>query len=206
MSSARNSARGLFAAGGSVVAALVASACCWIPFLLVSSGAATTGLSARFERVRPYSLGVTALFLGLGFYLVYFKKEQCAPGAACAVPNEKLQRINRGMLWIATVAALVLALFPNYVGILANPAVAGASGDSETSAPVALNIEGMACEACSIHVNRALEGVAGVLESSVDFEGARAQLRVDSHSRPSIQDLVAAVEEAGYEAAPAEAP
>ena len=206
MISARSDSRGLLAAGGSVVAAVVASACCWIPFLLVSSGAATAGLSAGFERVRPYFLGATALLLGAGFYLVYFKKQKCAPGEACAVPNKKLQRFNRVMLWIATVSVLALALFPNYVGFLANPSVAETSGDSDASAMVVLDIEGMTCEACSIHVNRALKEVPGVLESSVDLERDRARVRVDSASPPSTQDLIDAVEEAGYEATLAETP
>lgn len=206
MSSARTESRGLLAAGGSVIAAAVASACCWIPFLLVSSGAATAGLSAGFEKTRPYLLVATALLLGTGFYLVYFRKEKCAPGEVCAVPNRKLQRLNRVMLWVATVAVLAFALFPNYVGTLANPTVAETSEDGNASVLVTLDIEGMTCDACSIHVNRALEAVVGVLESSVDIERDRALVRVDLGPPPSIQDLVEAVEEAGYGATPAETP
>lgn len=204
MSSARSGQRGLLAAGGSVLAAVVASACCWIPFLLVTSGAATAGLSATFEKARPYFLGITALLLGAGFYLVYFKKEKCAPGEACAAPNKKLQRFNRVVLWIATVAVLAFALFPKYVGLLANPSIVETSVD--TSALIALDVEGMTCEACSVHVDRVLEDVPGVLESSVDFDSGRALLRVDPDSPPSKQDLVTAVELAGYDATVDEVP
>ena len=46
---------------GSVASALAASACCWLPLVLVAFGASTAGLSAAFERVRPWFLGATAV-------------------------------------------------------------------------------------------------------------------------------------------------
>jgi len=50
-----------------VLAALNASACCWLPLLLVTVGVSTAGVSAQFETVRPYSFALTAVLLGAGF-------------------------------------------------------------------------------------------------------------------------------------------
>ena len=65
---------GLVTVGGSVLAALIASACCWLPLLLVTFGVSAAGVSAQFESVRPYFLALTAVLLGAGFYFSYFRR------------------------------------------------------------------------------------------------------------------------------------
>ncbi len=47
---------GLLAVGASVFSAILASACCWLPLLLVAFGTSAAGASAAFERVRPFFL------------------------------------------------------------------------------------------------------------------------------------------------------
>ncbi|MGH2667941.1 MAG: putative iron-sulfur cluster-binding metallochaperone, partial [bacterium] len=135
---------GFLAAGASVLSAIIASACCWLPLLLVAFGASAAGASAAFERVRPFFLALAPVFLGLGFYFAYFRKETCAPGGACAAPSRKLKRLNRAMLWIAAVVVLAVAFFPNYVGLVFRrgqpPAGAAEAGPTQT---VTLRIEGM---------------------------------------------------------------
>ncbi len=124
MSAAKGNPAGMLAAGVSVITAVLASACCWLPLLLVAFGTSAAGVSAAFEKWRPLFLVATALFLAAGFYFAYFRKEQCAPGSACAVPNPKFRRLNRSMLWVATIVVLGFALFPNYATSLV-----GASGE-----------------------------------------------------------------------------
>jgi copper chaperone len=59
-----------------------------------------------------------------------------------------------------------------------------------------LSVDGMSCEHCEQTVAEALEGVAGVTGVSVDLDGGRATVEGDA----AVADLVAAVEDAGYEA------
>ena len=199
--SGRSERRGLWAAGASLVAAVVASACCWLPLLLVGFGVSAVGVSAAFETVRPLLLGVCAVLLGLGFYLVYFRKDVCAPGSECVAPNPKLKRFNQTMLWIATAGVLAFTFFPSYAGSL----VAG-----ETSAvmeakragleEMSLDIEGMTCEGCATNVEKALNEVPGVRAASVVYEDGKARVFVEPPSPPSHNALVEAVERAGYKA------
>ena len=56
-----------FTLGGSVVAAVLSSACCWLPLLLLAFGASAAGVSAFFERWRPAFLVVAIGLLGAGF-------------------------------------------------------------------------------------------------------------------------------------------
>lgn len=107
----------LFAAG-SVFAAIIASFCCILPIVFALTGFSILGASAIFDAWRPYLLGLTFGLLGTGFYFAYrTKKQECAPGSACAMPGTN--RSGRLMLWIATVAVVLFAAFPYYSGAVA---------------------------------------------------------------------------------------
>lgn len=191
---------GILAAGASVLSAIVASACCWLPLLLVAFGASAAGASAAFERLRPFFLALAPIFLGVGFYFAYFRKGACGPGGACAAPNRRLKRVNRAMLWVASVVVVAVALFPNYVGLLlrrGQPASAAEAGPTQT---VTLRIEGMTCDACAVHVESELAAVPGVRRATVVYSEGRAIVTVDVARPPDLASLVAAVEKAGYRA------
>ena len=62
-----------------------------------------------------------------------------------------------------------------------------------------LNVTGMMCQHCVAHVRKALEGVEGVSSVDVDLEAGTAT--VEATDSVSDEALVAAVVDAGYEAA-----
>lgn len=91
------------AAGG--LAALLASACCLGPLVLITlgiSGAWIANLSL-LEPYRPLFLAVAALAMLLAWRRIYRPAVACAPGQACAVPA--LRRTQRVLFW--GVAALI---------------------------------------------------------------------------------------------------
>src|SRR6266478_6624861 len=105
-------------ATGSVFAAIIASFCCILPIVFALTGFSILGASALFDAWRPYLLGVAFGLLGLGFYFAYRpRKEQCAPGSACAMPVTN--RSGRLMLLLATAAVILFAAFPYYSGAVA---------------------------------------------------------------------------------------
>ena len=59
-----------------------------------------------------------------------------------------------------------------------------------------LKIEGMMCMHCVAHVKKALEGVAGVSNADVSLERNEAVVTLSSEVKE--EELVKAVEEAGY--------
>lgn len=71
----------------------------------------------------------------------------------------------------------------------------------EAAQTIRLRIGGMGCEGCVAAVKTALEGVAGVQTARVDLAAGRAEVE----AAPSTDQaaLIAAVDRAGYEAAPA---
>ncbi|HET9213831.1 MAG TPA: heavy metal translocating P-type ATPase [Gaiellaceae bacterium] len=67
------------------------------------------------------------------------------------------------------------------------------------SASVRLELEGMTCAACAARIERSLNGLEGV-EASVNFATEQAAVAYDDR-RVALDDLVRAVEGAGYRAA-----
>lgn len=63
-----------------------------------------------------------------------------------------------------------------------------------------IRIDGMGCEGCVSTVESALKEVAGVERVDVSLEAGEA--RVEAADDVTVEDLVAAVVEAGYDAAP----
>lgn len=196
---------GRWTAVGALLAAVLSSACCWLPLAFIGAGASVVGVASFFEAYRLWFLGATGLLLAAGFYFVYFRKPRCAPGDACAVPNPRLQRFNRGMLWVATVFAVGFAAFPNYVGVLVGgdgSAVAASAPGAPVGALHTYTIEGMTCEGCSALVINAVSSVDGVAEVTVSYAEKQASVRFDSGARPDDTAVVNAIGTLGYTAAP----
>lgn len=193
---------GALAVVGSILTAVIASACCWLPLLLVAFGVSATGISAKFDAVRPYFLVLTVVLLGAGFYFSYFRKQRCEPGGACEKPKPALQRWNRAMLWLATVVVAAVGFFPSYVGLIS------ATGEVDVPPAVAalprteLRIEGMTCEACATNVRNQLLTVGNVAEATVRYPDGTAIVFFNAGAPPQRNALVEAVARAGYVLAP----
>ena len=109
--------KGLFATLG-VLGALLASACCIVPLVLVTLGisGAWIGNLTALEPYKPLTSGIAILFIGLGFWHVYFRaKPACVDGSYCARPQSLL--VNKIALWSATVL-VILSITVNWWGPL----------------------------------------------------------------------------------------
>ena len=192
----------------SVIAAGAASLCCIGPLVAVGVGLGAFGAAAFFESVRPYLLVVTAGFLAAAFYLTYRKKpaEKCEEGV-CAVAPKRSQKLA---LWIATGVVIPLAAFPYYAGLFWADAAsasatvsAGKPGDGDWTVAV-FDIEGMTCAGCAASIRTTLDQVAGVSTAEVSFDSKTARVRYHA-SHVSVEQLVTAISELGYEVRPQKA-
>src|SRR5438094_7495903 len=77
-------------------------------------------------------------------------------------------------------------------------AVAGGSAVSEFA------ITGMNCNNCARHVTEAIQSVPGITSAVVRLEEGRATVRWQPGAAAQFENVVRAVKEAGYEAAPVE--
>lgn len=102
---------------GGVGAALASALCCAGPVVAVMIGVSGAGLASTFEPLRPWLLGATAGFLLMGFWMVdREEKKACEPGRPCAEPRAR--RRMKTVLWVATAAAVALATFPRWQGLV----------------------------------------------------------------------------------------
>ncbi len=101
-------------AGGSVIGALAMSSCCILPLVLFSLGVtgAWIGSLAALYQYKWIFLSITAGFLAGGFYLVYGKPRTRGSGSGTCCTSPLADRINKTVLWAATVLALAAAAFP----------------------------------------------------------------------------------------------
>lgn len=187
---------GFLASAAAGLSAILSSACCWLPLLLIGFGASAAGVAGFFETYRFWFLGATAVFLGIGFYLLYFRKPKCAPSDACAAPNPKLQRFNRIMLWCSAAIVVAFAFFPTYSAWFAGAAPPETM--PEGLEPVSLKIDGMTCASCATTLERQLAKVEGIGYAKVDYDRGQAILGVDGDLDASAQAAIAKVQQSGF--------
>ncbi len=105
--SAGDQRNSLLAAGG-VIGAILASACCVVPLLLVTLGVsgAWIGNLTALEPYKPYVAAATLVLIGLGFWRVYLQpKRACEVGSYCARSESSL--ITKGALGTGAVVTLL---------------------------------------------------------------------------------------------------
>ncbi|WP_148863287.1 mercuric ion transporter MerT [Marinobacter fonticola] len=109
MSNSRSGRRAL-AAGG--IAAVLASACCLGPLVLIALGisGAWIGNLAALEPYRPLFIGVALIAMFFAWRRIYRPVEQCRPGESCAVPM--VRTTHKVIFWGVAVLVLVALVFP----------------------------------------------------------------------------------------------
>ena len=102
--------RSALATGG--LAAILASACCLVPLLLVSLGlgGAWIGNLTLLAPLRPVFLGVALVAMVLAYRRIYRSEAECEPGEVCALPETR--RAYKVLFWIVAALILIALGFP----------------------------------------------------------------------------------------------
>lgn len=104
------SGRGPLLAGG--LAALLASACCLGPLVLVTVGlsGAWIGNLAVLEPYRPVFIATALVALFFAWRRIFRSAQDCRPGDACALPQ--VQATYRIIFWMVAALVVVALGFP----------------------------------------------------------------------------------------------
>jgi copper chaperone CopZ len=212
---------GVIAQVAALISAITASACCWLPLLLIALGVSGGAVAATFEAWRPVLLPVTLGLLGIAFYFSYRKPKVSTTGEGedcCLVPvaeddqesccppeNTKglsIKKLNKVMLWVMTVFVLAFAFFPSYVGyIIGGSDTVAVSSDLDK---IVVVVDGMTCEACSVSIQDSLRKVPGVEAAEVNYNKKQAVIGVAKGSELEQNGILSAirnaVSDAGYTA------
>ena len=124
-------------------------------------------------------------------------------GMSCAACVGRVEEVLSGVDGVAAAAVNLAAesataeFDPARTDALALATAVEAAGYGVPTSETGLQIAGMDCASCVPAVERALQGVPGVLEATVNFASGRAQVRAIRGMAPR-SDLGAAVEAAGF--------
>lgn len=197
---------------GTVVSAILASACCWLPLVLLAVGVSGAGIAATLEAYRPLFIVVTFGFLGAAFFFTYrprkvaaeVEQDCCATETAergsCCQPTSggrfNMMALNKVMLWVVTALAVGFLFFPSYVGVLFGTNDAAAVTEDMNQA--VFQIEGMTCEGCATTVAQAIRQVPNVVVAEVSYEKQQAIIGVANDQPVPEQEILTALKQAGY--------
>lgn len=101
---------GRFLVAGGLLAALGASACCVLPFVVLTLGVGGAWMG-NISWLAPYEkifVGAAVLLIAAGFWRVYRRPAACAVGE-CAPPSNSAAKIG---LWIAALLVSAAIAFP----------------------------------------------------------------------------------------------
>jgi len=214
----------LWSQAGLLAGAVLASACCWLPLVLIGAGASSLGAASFFAAWRPVFAGFTVVMLGLAWWFTY-RRPRAAAGAACSLEGGEAccaaearpdrlprnRRIHRILLWPVSLFALIFLFFPTAVtSLLGLPSAGNAAPAAESPAkgvsgpisalhPATIAIEGMDCEACAAGLGHALGEIPGVGRASVDWKQGRAVLQVGDDPA-TLDKALEVVRASGYPA------
>lgn len=102
-------------ATGGFLGAIVASICCVFPVILFALGISGAWISnlVSLARYKPFFIVLSLIFIGTGFWMVYFKPQISIPkvqSTSCYRPfSEKTIKI---MLWFSVIIILIVFLIP----------------------------------------------------------------------------------------------
>ncbi len=196
---------------GTLVSAIMASSCCWLPLVLLTVGVSGAGIASTLEAYRPLFMVVTFGFLGAAFYFTYRPRKAvageghgcCSTNAAepedCCAPAPKsrfsMMTLNKAMLWGVTVMAVAFLFFPSYVG-----ALIGSDGQSvtENMNQSVIKVEGMTCDGCAAIVAKAIRTAPRVLAVVVDYEKGEAVVGTEICCPVPQEEILTSLEQAGY--------
>ena len=166
-----------------LIAAIAASSCCIAPVVaaIAGIGSFSAGLS-WIEPLRPYLIGFSVLAIGYAWYINL--KPKAKDNCGCEVDRKPRFYEGRSFLIGITLFAMLSIGFPSYSHYLlpAQKVHVAADGDFTT---VKLDVKGMTCAGCEVHVNAASYEVDGVKSTTSDYENESAVIIFD----PTLTDV-----------------
>lgn len=182
-------------------ATIAAAACWWIALFLLLVALTVDSLASAPDLLRLIVVGLAAVALAVGFFLVYARRP--APGTLVG-----LRRFNVVMMWLVAAGVAAYAVVPggrqaprpvaSPALVTVNPGVDEAQLASASKRT--FTVRGMVCQSCVETVTQALLGVPGVLAADVELSSGTAVVSSSGDTVPPDTALVSAVVKAGYKA------
>ncbi|MGB9856261.1 MAG: mercuric transporter MerT family protein [Caldisericum exile] len=179
---------------GSIISAIIASICCIGPVILAILGLGGAGLFSKFGSFRPYLIGVTAILLGLAFYLTYRKREVLCEDGTCKIKGAS--RWNKIALWVATGLIAFLIAFP-YLNLSNQNSANNQTGGEIVE--LTLFVEGMTCSGCEFNVENAVGKLDGIIKVKANYQKGDVYVKFEK-DKVTVDKIVEAINKSVYRA------
>ncbi len=184
--------------GAGVVTAIAASLCCITPVLALFAGAG--GIASTFswiEPFRPYLMWITILVLAFAWYQKLKPKKQ-EIDCACDEKDKPSFWQSKLFLGIVTVFAGLMLAFPHYSYIFYPEKKAGiVENVSSTIQELNVQVKGMTCESCNLHVEHEVAQLPGYIDANADYKTGNVTVKYDT-LKTSKQEIIKTINNTGY--------
>lgn len=178
-----------------LVTAILASVCCLGPIVLAVLGVGGAGLFSKFENLRPYLFGLTAILLGLAFFFTYRKRKVKCEDGSCKI--HKASKWNKIALWAATALIVLFMAFPYLIGALKTD-----SGNNQMNgeiSEVVITVKGMTCSGCEFNVEKAVKKLNGIIKVKANHKKEKAHVSFNE-GQVKIDEIMQVINKTGYKA------
>jgi len=194
---------------GTLLSAIVASSCCWLPLLLLAVGVSSAGVASTLEAYRLIFIAVTFGALAAAFFFTNRRRKaataqdgrcesQTTAKEDCCATGRRVDSmsLNKVTLWLVTILAVAFLFSPSYVGAFLGSVTGQQVTTKMTQATI--QVEGMTCEGCSAVVANAIRKVSGVLAVEVDYKSGKAVVGTEACCPIPEDEILAALKSVGY--------
>lgn len=182
-------------AGAVLLGALSASLCCISPVLAMAAGTGST--MANFSWLapyRPFFIGVSVLALGIAW--LQFLKPTVDKNCGCE--HSKKSFLNsKQFLGAITILSFILISFPSYSKIFYGENPPALKLDQDGTNKIELNVKGMTCVSCELHIENEVKGLTGVTFVEASYEKKKTIVRYDDQ-KIDKEKIIAAINGIGY--------
>ena len=179
----------------SILSVLATSACCLpaLVLLVFSVGSATLG--AALARYHWWFLGAGVVLLGISYWRFFSEKKSCSLNG-CAMKSRTLTTISLILATLIVGALAVNTIMP----MISSSAVQQESPSFPNQARATLQVHGMTCFSCELHVKKVLKKIPGVVDVEASTADKSASVTFDSR-QVDVANLVNAINtKTGYKA------
>ena len=187
------------------LSAVLASACCGLPLLLLAVGLGGLGLGSFLGTYHWYFTGAGMAFLA-GAWFVFLREKARLRAAGSEIRHARLMPT---LLAVATAAVVgfggLNVASALGLGSKAREVRDAGSGWHGELAQVVLPVDGMTCVTCEWGVEKALGKIDGVVDARASSSEQKVLVRYQP-GKVTIEQLIEAVDSTGYKASMPDAP
>lgn len=185
--------------GTSILTSIAASLCCITPILaLIAGGSGIASSFSWLEPLRPYLIGFTILVISFAWYQKLKPQEKELVECDCEEDKKQSFLQTKAFLGIVTIFAALMLTVPYYSKVFTpEKSTSFVIENQENIQWLNLEIEGMTCDACNLHVTHAAKKINGVATATADYKTGKAEIKYDK-TKTKKEEIVAAINKSGY--------